>query len=430
MKVRGDGTITRVMDLQTGHYIPFEISPDNESYDDPVINDEDKDNVDNVLGQDELEGSGEIFAAGVDVERVACVERFGRTAHFTRAFCLSSVRDDTKHLFPQSVVWELDANAPPSRDSFPIDFTCSSGISVIEIELPNIENTLSDTWFTDARTQDAYELVTKCNDAETGFASEPDLLHFLSRYTHHWLEKDEFLCPFNDSESFEYMPAVTEKDFVGIFVSTWSAVEPRIKHEMLHNDMQPSHFYIVVRSGASDEQSDQLRFTAQWYGETGRSWRDFAFGEEVTRAREIGRAKRISMITRVCEALDVIPKGEVSHTETNVFGESDDENRVFYYAGASNSMEAGPGRAIMVNDGTNNPDILWLHGIYNGMFGGGQWRADQAAHGVPECIASMEHESIEALTEAGFDPDFGFAQLFHVKDIFRGEDIPNAVHIF
>lgn len=421
--VRPNGTIKRVMDLESGTNVRFEIIPDpnNEDEEDPLAHHEEDEFAED---EDETRGDGEIMGS-CDVERYAVVERFGRTGHFKRAYCLQSTRDSGAHLFPQSVVWELDGTKAPSRDAFPMDFTASSGISIIEVMLKDEEHVLSDMWFTEERIAKAREKICADNGAETGYASNSELLHFLSEYTHSWLDKDAFVCPFNSSDTFEYEPGACEKDYIGIFVSTWECVDSRIMEETYHNKMQPSHFYIVVRSGATDEQSDQLRFTALWYASTGRTWADFAAGEEVDRARGIGRAKRVSFIERACKELGIVPRGEISHTDTNVFGTGDNGNPMFY-AGASNSMEVGPGRAIFVNDGHNNPQVIWLHGTYNGRVGGGQWRADTIGHGYPECVASGNDDTLGSFIHSGFDMDSGFADLQCVKEIFKGNNIPFA----
>ena len=346
---------------------------------------------------------------------------------FENAFCTASTAAVPNHMFPMGVAWALNGNDAPPQDAFPLDFTCGTGITLIEVELPHKDYGLSRNWFSQDRVRKALGTLQK-KPMRQGVISDPACMEFVRRHTHPWSEEtDPITFPYEDPEHSDWVPEINEKDFVGVFVSNWGTVESRIMETEKHNESEPSHFYVVMRGSLSDEIADQVRLSAMFRAQNGGTWLDVARSEEVRRAREMGAHKRRSVLDRVCEALDVVPKKHtLSSTDTNVFAVENDV--VVYYAGCSTSQEVGPGRAVFVNETGAPLAVWWLHGPYTSKIGGGQWSAHDACHAVPEAVTQTDGEDVlAALTSNGFDISGGFVEMSLVCTVHKGEHIPNII---
>lgn len=418
--VAPSGKIRRVVDPD-GHELEYAVVPV-EAGDEGS---EDEEGVEGAGAADDGVDALALATAGLALDGSAdagVLRAAGHRGNYLCAFCTPTARAAPGHMFPQGVAWLLDGNAQPPADAFPLDFTTGSGLTLVEVQLSGAA-ALSAAWFSDERAA-AVRHALRGDGSATGLVSDPALLDgFLREHTHPWLADDPFLCPFRDPDGADgaWTPAAGDKDFVGVFVSTWKTVETRVAQSSAHDETQPTHFYVAVRGALDDEAADQLRMAAICRAGEGATWADVAASEEAGRARALGRWKRLSLLERACAALDVVPRGAPSHTETNVFGPADGD-AVLFYAGCSSSLEAGPGRAVLVGT-RGEPGVLWLHGPHTGEVGGGAWRAGDAGHAVPEWVPTMEDDVLAAFITNGFDVEYGFAELYHTRTLHAGRDV-------
>ena len=328
------------------------------------------------------------------------------------------------------VAYKLAGDGKPKIDAFPVDFSYGSGITLAEITLPTTDVTLSSNYFTDERVSQAKSAICAAGERFVGVVNDPAVLEYMLNFASAELDQDPFLTAW---EKNEVETPAESKTFAGIFLSNWSTVHDDVQASFAHDLQQPSHFYVVIRDSLPDEVCDQLRHVVRYRSQVGaQTWKDLVAAEEFQRAREMAKNARRYKLDRICNALGVVyDDGRVSDTctdfvvaEKNELNVPEDSDNVFFYSGCSSSLEVGPGRAILANNNSNPPEVLWLHGPPNGRLGGGQWRWDENLSAFPEVINTVTEENIGALVASGWDVTNGFVHMSHLATVHQGEATP------
>jgi hypothetical protein len=363
----------------------------------------------------------------VSSKRANVVTKIADIYEFEKAVCTVGTSQLPDRCFPTGVVFKLECGQQPKLDAFPVDFSFGSGITLVEISHP--DHFLSTSFFTSERLAEAKDALLVSSPAPIGVVDDASVLEYMLQYTSPQMENDPFLTMWEGDETETPLGA---KTFVGIFVSNWSTVQDCTQEEFGHDVQQPSHFYLLVRDSLPDETCDQLRHMVRYRSQVDQqTWDTIATAKEFKRAREIGEKARRHKIDCVCRSLGVTYKEDrVSITNTDMFAIQANEEEdltspnVFFYSGCSSSLEVGPGRAILANNGVDPPDAIWLHGPSNGRLGGGQWRTDENFNGFPETINAVHEDNIGALVASGWDVTNGFVHLVHVAVIHAGARVP------
>ena len=200
---------------------------------------------------------------------------------------------------------------------------------------------------------------------------------------HHAL--DPVLTMFNEKWRDSWGVGLSPGHFVGVYKSDWNGVARETCASSGHD--VGVHYYVVVRGGLAETTAEQLIWLSKITSSD--TWETRMLGPTLTKATEMARYARSTLLKRALDVLHVQQVGECVSTEWNIAkpaiyrleSNGSVDTRAAYYRQCTSSSECKTGVLTM----GDNDAIVWLHGPPTATrgIGGKSWSNTEQANAFP-----------------------------------------------
>ena len=265
----------------------------------------------------------------------------------------------------------LPDGAEPSKSGWPLSLRYATGLTIVELERRIFNGTyLSADFFRSpefrARADAALAELAKPRGCAPGLINSGQrALAEFRKLTSEDFPDDALLRMYRARFMEGWSPALATHDFLRVCQSSWESVHPRTAAACGHAT-HDTHFYLVCCYHLPPEMADQLLQLAR-LNPDGQSWRQLAQRKEFSRALDVSKKARESLLQRFMALTSLQPKqadGRFHHTTSDVLvanAGSDSATGVAFFSDcAPTNVEQG-GVLSMTE---SNPDapFYWWHG--------------------------------------------------------------------